>query len=169
MPIRFLLSAMIFSLALNASANSPSFDRVDAMFNAGVTFDFGTKLGWYSGRCWSPTSDAPVGSVVILDQRGLAGPAFPADRKFVIFTASYGSADRYDNMSPLDRASIQNTFNQYWGSVLPLEDTTGFSIRYESVVHQLRQTADGVYLVGKASNSVSGVTLSCYFFKQVNL
>jgi len=163
---------LIVSLSFNASAFEGrdllmSYPLIDSMFNRGTTFDFASKLGWYSGRCFraEPSSSA-IAAVVALESRQ-TGPSFPADQKFFMLVNTQVSENYYDQIRAVDLIAIERLINNLWPTMFKVADQFGFSETNQDGTQTLRLSEDGLYLVGKAINAQTGSSLTCFYFKWV--
>jgi hypothetical protein len=169
MSLRILFFVALCSLSFNAVADLPHFDRIDRLFNTAKSFEFESKLGWYSGRCFTPESERAIGSILIIEQKSASGPLFPGNQKFVIYSRTdAASADIYDYMTDEEKLKVQTLLDKDWSSIVMLYDTLGFTSSKKPALQQLRLSSDGQYLVGKRYHSALGDVLACYFFKPID-
>ena len=156
MKFRFVLVALVATLSLNAAAQS-AFELVDSLFANGTAFDLCSKVGSYSGRCWSDKSETPVAALLIIEQKISVHAGVSAVTKFGIYK---GSED--------DLSFLLNQFKRTWDSLVILPDSThGHTMTYAEYAQYLKLSLDTKYMLGKSFDSKTGEVLSCYFAKQI--
>lgn len=156
MKFRFVLVALVATLSLNASAQS-AFELVDSLFANGTAFDLCSKVGNYSGRCWSDKSETPIDVLLIIEQKISVHAGVPVVTKFGIYKGSEDSLSTYQNM-----------FKRSWDSLVMLPDNThGHTMTYAEYAQYLKLSLDTKYMLGKSFDLKSNEVLSCYFAKQI--
>jgi hypothetical protein len=163
----FAFSLSLFSVP--ALATSDGFLQIGQMFDGGIGFDITTKVGWYSGRCWYPTSEAAFNGLLVIGERANNdGPAFPSTYNFQTLYSKVSGPAYFDNLDPVSLGTIANTVNQDWYRYSHLStDEIGYSNAISNVREHVRRSADDQYFVVKFVNADGTVPLTCYYFKKI--
>lgn len=186
--IYFLALAINAPNAASARATNPWEDLTE-MFDEGVQPTHEAITGWWSGRCFSPENpNTATGQLLIAQEVNITsgdprhGPAFPLEDeiRFVMAIGGHGpapDAERYDNLTPKDRADIERLTQtpDFAQLVVYAQDGSFVSynepgnLRFEVRRYQNYFVSRSLVIRDQDENIKAGYIFSrCYFFKKVN-
>lgn len=163
--------AFVLLATVAIGANATPYTYLRDMFALGSRFDFASKLGWHSGRCWMSEGRPVEGGLLVLEERAPNGPAFPIDQKFMVFSGAGKPVEpnRFDVLKPEDRAAVRQGLDNAWSLITTLEDESSIRVSYAQILYDLRLSQDAAFLVLKmASLNNPEAAGYCYFFKRVD-
>jgi hypothetical protein len=167
--------------------NPTNFDRVLENFNQGVEPTFAEATGWWTGRCYSPSSpNTPSGSMLAVETRTETvgenhGPLFPpitkvTDNLAFIVHGNPTPAEFFDNISDSVRAEVASLLaSEAFRSIVAYSANNSLSADNTAGNLHFAVKKNGDFLYGLStiiadsdSSKKDAIYEVCYFFRKIN-